>query len=54
MDQTTATVKLRQLNPHLLCALCGGYYIDATTIIECLHSCTCVTIATSTSVSSSF
>ncbi|XP_050537052.1 polycomb group protein Psc-like [Daktulosphaira vitifoliae] len=26
------------LNPHLLCVLCGGYFIDATTIIECLHS----------------
>lgn len=22
-----------------MCALCGGYFIDATTIVECLHSC---------------
>ncbi len=22
-----------------VCVLCGGYYINATTIIECLHSC---------------
>lgn len=22
-----------------MCVLCGGYFIDATTIIECLHSC---------------
>lgn len=27
------------LNPHLICVLCGGYLIDATTIVECLHSC---------------
>lgn len=27
-----------ELNPHLTCVLCGGYFIDATTIIECLHS----------------
>lgn len=32
-------LKLSDLNPHLMCVLCGGYYIDATTIVECLHSC---------------
>ena len=32
-------LKLLDLNPHLMCVLCGGYYIDATTIVECLHSC---------------
>nr|XP_039269226.1 polycomb group protein Psc-like [Styela clava] len=32
------SLKLRDLNDHLVCALCGGYFIDATTIIECLHS----------------
>ncbi|PSN43935.1 hypothetical protein C0J52_03775 [Blattella germanica] len=31
-------LKITDLNPHLLCVLCGGYYVDATTIIECLHS----------------
>ncbi|XP_066997169.2 polycomb group protein Psc [Anabrus simplex] len=31
-------IKITDLNPHLMCVLCGGYYIDATTIIECLHS----------------
>ncbi|XP_076046399.1 uncharacterized protein LOC143028344 [Oratosquilla oratoria] len=31
-------VRLTELNPHLVCVLCGGYYVDATTIIECLHS----------------
>ncbi|TGZ53543.1 uncharacterized protein [Temnothorax longispinosus] len=29
---------LAKLNEHLTCKLCGGYFIDATTIIECLHS----------------
>lgn len=31
-------IKITDLNPLLMCVLCGGYYIDATTIIECLHS----------------
>ncbi|RUS87939.1 hypothetical protein EGW08_004294 [Elysia chlorotica] len=31
-------VAVRDLNPHILCALCGGYLIQATTVIECLHS----------------
>ena len=30
---------LEELNPHIMCALCAGYLVDATTIIECLHSC---------------
>lgn len=30
--------KVTDLNPHLLCVLCGGYFVDATTVIECLHS----------------
>uniref|UniRef100_A0AAY4A126 BMI1 proto-onco, polycomb ring finger n=1 Tax=Denticeps clupeoides TaxID=299321 RepID=A0AAY4A126_9TELE len=34
----TTRIKLTELNPHLMCVLCGGYFIDATTIIECLHS----------------
>jgi hypothetical protein len=34
----TAKLKLTELNPHLICVLCGGYYIDATTITECLHT----------------
>lgn len=29
---------LSSLNDYLTCKLCRGYYIDATTIIECLHS----------------
>lgn len=31
-------VKLTQLNAHLVCVLCSGYFVDATTIIECLHT----------------
>lgn len=41
----TVRIKITELNPHLICVLCGGYYIDASTIRECLHSfCrTCIT-----------
>ncbi|XP_071966137.1 polycomb complex protein BMI-1-A-like [Antedon mediterranea] len=31
-------IKITELNRHLTCFLCAGYFIDATTIIECLHS----------------
>ncbi|ESO82102.1 hypothetical protein LOTGIDRAFT_135322 [Lottia gigantea] len=31
-------IPVTEVNPHLLCVLCGGYFVDATTIIECLHS----------------
>uniref|UniRef100_H2ZJE2 Polycomb group RING finger protein 1 n=1 Tax=Ciona savignyi TaxID=51511 RepID=H2ZJE2_CIOSA len=31
-------VKIRSLNPHIVCALCAGYFIDATTISECSHT----------------
>uniref|UniRef100_A0A915KCX5 RING-type domain-containing protein n=1 Tax=Romanomermis culicivorax TaxID=13658 RepID=A0A915KCX5_ROMCU len=34
----TKRVPVNQLNQHLTCALCSGYFIDATTIVECLHS----------------
>lgn len=34
----TVRIKITELNPHLICVLCGGYYIDASTIRECLHS----------------
>lgn len=36
--QSSGKIKLADLNSLLTCILCGGYYIDATTIIECLHS----------------
>ena len=32
-------VRLRTVNPHIICCLCKGYMINATTITECLHTC---------------
>lgn len=32
-------VLLSSVNPYITCGLCKGYLIDATTIVECLHSC---------------
>ncbi|KAJ8345412.1 hypothetical protein SKAU_G00296050 [Synaphobranchus kaupii] len=34
----TTLIKITELNPNLICPLCVGYFIDATTIVECLHS----------------
>ena len=31
--------RLGELRSHLTCVLCAGYFIDATTIVECLHTC---------------
>lgn len=31
-------VEIRDINPHIVCSLCAGYFIDATTITECLHT----------------
>jgi len=39
MQTASHRLSLVDLNNHLVCVLCGGYLIDATTIIECLHSC---------------
>ena len=38
---TTAgvTLSLAELNPHFVCVLCFGYFVDATTITECMHTC---------------
>lgn len=36
--QRSSKLRLTEVSPHLICALCGGYLIDATTIVECLHS----------------
>jgi len=46
MQSPTHKLSLADLNTHLVCVLCGGYLIDATTIIECLHSCECADIFT--------
>ncbi|KAM3186485.1 hypothetical protein ACTXT7_004238 [Hymenolepis weldensis] len=37
MDKVT-NIPIVELNPLLTCPLCKGYIIDATTVIECLHS----------------
>ncbi|KAJ8248138.1 hypothetical protein GJAV_G00238750 [Gymnothorax javanicus] len=31
-------LSLTQFYPYIRCALCNGFYIDATTITECLHT----------------
>lgn len=30
---------LKDLNNFLMCRLCGGYLVEATTIVECFHTC---------------
>ncbi|XP_072335872.1 polycomb group RING finger protein 6 isoform X4 [Scyliorhinus torazame] len=32
------SICLADVNPYILCPVCGGYFIDATTITECLHT----------------
>jgi len=34
----TSTLQSVALNPHLVCAICSGYYRDPHTITECLHA----------------
>ncbi|KAI8777385.1 polycomb group RING finger protein 1-like isoform X2 [Biomphalaria glabrata] len=31
-------MNIQDINPHVVCSLCNGYFIDATTITECLHT----------------
>lgn len=31
--------KLKDLNDIITCSLCQGYFIEATTINECVHTC---------------
>ncbi|XP_062555574.1 polycomb group RING finger protein 3 [Armigeres subalbatus] len=31
-------IKLKTLNMHITCEICKGYFIDATTVTECLHT----------------
>ncbi|MBW03763.1 Polycomb group RING finger protein 6, partial [Eschrichtius robustus] len=31
-------INLSELTPYILCSICKGYLIDATTITECLHT----------------
>ncbi|XP_024238841.1 polycomb group RING finger protein 1 isoform X3 [Oncorhynchus tshawytscha] len=36
--QEEVKLKIKDLNEHIVCYLCAGYFIDATTITECLHT----------------
>ncbi|XP_057307117.1 polycomb group protein Psc-like [Hydractinia symbiolongicarpus] len=38
MEPLMKKIKIRSLNPHLVCLLCAGYFVDTTTIVECLHT----------------
>lgn len=29
---------INTLNPYITCSICKGYLIDATTVIDCLHT----------------
>ncbi|XP_035272516.1 polycomb group RING finger protein 1-like isoform X3 [Anguilla anguilla] len=37
-NEEEAKLKIKDLNEHIVCYLCAGYFIDATTITECLHT----------------
>ncbi len=32
-------LRLKSLNAHISCYICKGYLVDATTVIDCLHTC---------------
>lgn len=38
MDSKEVIIRICDLNPHVVCSLCAGYFVDATTITECLHT----------------
>jgi hypothetical protein len=38
-DKGFIDVTVRDLNPYLTCKLCNGYFRDAHTTTECLHTC---------------
>ncbi|XP_071947191.1 polycomb group RING finger protein 1-like [Antedon mediterranea] len=37
-DEKPLMLKVCNLNQHIVCILCAGYFVDATTITECLHT----------------
>ncbi|MBZ3890275.1 Polycomb group RING finger protein 1 [Sciurus carolinensis] len=37
-NEEEVRVKIKDLNEHIVCCLCAGYFVDATTITECLHT----------------
>lgn len=36
--QLDRNVLLRDVNDYISCFLCGGYLVEATTIVDCLHT----------------
>eukprot|EP00105_Crassostrea_gigas_P001351 XP_011413488.1 PREDICTED: polycomb group RING finger protein 1-like isoform X1 [Crassostrea gigas] len=38
MMEEDLKIKIQLINPHIVCSMCAGYFIDATTITECLHT----------------
>jgi hypothetical protein len=38
-DKEFIDVPVAELNPFLSCTLCNGYFRDAHTTVECLHTC---------------
>ncbi|CAG9860973.1 unnamed protein product [Phyllotreta striolata] len=36
--QGSRKLPITDLNPYITCKLCDGYFVDASTIIECLHT----------------
>lgn len=39
LSKEPIVLQLRELNPYITCALCGGYLYEASTITECMHTC---------------
>ncbi|KAL6030635.1 hypothetical protein STEG23_016689 [Scotinomys teguina] len=37
-NEEEVRVRIKDLNEHIVCCLCAGYFVDATTITECLHT----------------
>ncbi|XP_053167875.1 polycomb group RING finger protein 6 isoform X2 [Hemicordylus capensis] len=37
-DEEERMINLSELTPYIMCSICKGYFIDATTITECLHT----------------
>ncbi|XP_059112853.1 polycomb group RING finger protein 6 isoform X2 [Peromyscus eremicus] len=37
-DEEERLINLAELTPYIMCSICKGYLIDATTITECLHT----------------
>ncbi|XP_077205722.1 polycomb group RING finger protein 6 isoform X3 [Paroedura picta] len=37
-DEDERMINLSELTPYIMCSICKGHFIDATTITECLHT----------------